>query len=188
MRVCAQHGQAATALSLYDWMRTPGEEGGGGLTPSVFTYTAAMRAALTGSMMDRALQVGAAPGSAGLLPPAAPGCCRQAVRAAAGRVAAVPPCPLRRRLPLRPPPCLAGAALTPSCRCCRPPDVLQVWEDALAAKCEVDCRLCTTLIEVCGRKGDTDRALAAYAQVSPCRGAGRVGGRPGVDDAAAVAT
>jgi pentatricopeptide repeat protein len=96
MRVCAQHGQAATALSLYDWMRTPREEGGAGLTPTVFTYTAAMRAALTGSLMERALAV---------------------------------------------------------------------WEDALAARCEVDCRLCTTLIEVCGRKGDTDRALEAYAQV-----------------------
>lgn len=39
----------------------------------------------------------------------------------------------------------------------------------LAAKCEVDCRLCTTLIEVCGRKGDTDRALQAYAQVRAAR-------------------
>jgi pentatricopeptide repeat protein len=57
MRVCAQHGQAAAALSLYDWMRSPLEDGGGGLTPTVFTYTAAMRAALTGSMTDRALQV-----------------------------------------------------------------------------------------------------------------------------------
>jgi pentatricopeptide repeat protein len=58
MRVCAQHGQASAALSLYDWMRTPRDQGGGGLTPTVFTYTAAMRAALTGSLMDRALQVG----------------------------------------------------------------------------------------------------------------------------------
>lgn len=58
IRVCAQHGQAGTALSLYDWMRAPASEGGAGLTPTVFTYTAAMRAALTGSMMERALQVG----------------------------------------------------------------------------------------------------------------------------------
>jgi pentatricopeptide repeat protein len=57
IRVCAQHGQAATALSLYDWMRASREDNGGGLIPTVFTYTAAMRAALTGSMMDRALQV-----------------------------------------------------------------------------------------------------------------------------------
>lgn len=49
------------------------------------------------------------------------------------------------------------------------PALAQVWEDAVASKCEVDCRLCTTLIEVCGRKGDTDRALQAYAQVSPPR-------------------
>ncbi|KAL4443011.1 hypothetical protein ABPG77_008502 [Micractinium sp. CCAP 211/92] len=96
IRVCAQHGQASTALSLYDWMRAPAAEGGAGLTPTVFTYTAAMRAALTGSMMDRALQV---------------------------------------------------------------------WDDAVTSKCEIDCRLCTTLVEVCGRKGDTDRALEAYAQM-----------------------
>lgn len=31
--------------------------------------------------------------------------------------------------------------------------------------CELDCRLCTTLIEVCARKGDTDRALRMYAQM-----------------------
>lgn len=28
--------------------------------------------------------------------------------------------------------------------------------------CEIDGRLCTTLIEVCARKGDTDRALETY--------------------------
>ena len=35
----------------------------------------------------------------------------------------------------------------------------------MAAKCDIDSRLCTTLIEVCGRRGDTDRALEAYAQM-----------------------
>ena len=48
------------------------------------------------------------------------------------------------------------------CVCVRVP---QVWEDAVRAKCEIDSRLCTTLIEVCGRKGDTDRAIRAYQQV-----------------------
>ena len=57
IRVCAQHGQAATALAIYDWMRGKPDEGGAGLTATVYTYTAAMRAALTGNLMDRALQV-----------------------------------------------------------------------------------------------------------------------------------
>ena len=57
IRVCAQHGQAATALGLYDWMRAPPGAGGGGLPSTVFTYTAAMRAALTSNMIDRALKV-----------------------------------------------------------------------------------------------------------------------------------
>ena len=57
IRVCSQHGQTMTALSLYDWMRSSQRAGGAGLVPTVYTYTAAMRAALTGSMIDRAVKV-----------------------------------------------------------------------------------------------------------------------------------
>lgn len=56
--MCSQHGQAVTALAIYDWMRSDPAQGGAGLRPTVYTYTAAMRAALTGNLMDRALQVG----------------------------------------------------------------------------------------------------------------------------------
>ena len=38
----------------------------------------------------------------------------------------------------------------------------QVWDDAMKAGCQVDCRMCTTLIEVCTRKGHTERALSMY--------------------------
>ena len=58
IRVCSQHGQALAALGLYDWMRAGRVAGGGALTPTVFTYTAAMRAALAGGLLPRALQVG----------------------------------------------------------------------------------------------------------------------------------
>ena len=57
MRVCSQHGHSLEALSLYEWMRTPKRDGGGGLRPSVYTYTGAMRAALVGNLPDRAFQV-----------------------------------------------------------------------------------------------------------------------------------
>ena len=57
IRVCSQHGQAMTALSLYDWMRSSQREGGAALVPTVYTYTAAMRAALTGNMIERAVKV-----------------------------------------------------------------------------------------------------------------------------------
>ena len=93
LRVCAQHGQAVTALGLYDWMRAPLAEGGAALSPTVYTYTAAMRAALAGGLAARALSV---------------------------------------------------------------------WDDAAAAGCEPDGRMCTTLVEVCTRVGDTARALAVY--------------------------
>lgn len=97
IRVCAQHGQAVTALAMYDWMRAAPSEGGGGLECTVYTYTAAMRAALSGNMLDRALSV---------------------------------------------------------------------WADAEANHAhEIDCRLCTTLIEVCMRRGDTARALDMYQRM-----------------------
>ncbi|KAK9814061.1 hypothetical protein WJX72_000168 [[Myrmecia] bisecta] len=96
IRVCSQHGQALTALGLYDWMRSKYEEGGAALIPTVYTYTAAMRAALSGNLMDRALKV---------------------------------------------------------------------WEDAVASGCEPDCRMATSLIEVCARRGDTQRALDMYEQM-----------------------
>jgi pentatricopeptide repeat protein len=94
LRAASQHGAAVTALGLYDWMRAPLAEGGAALQPTVFTYTAAMRAALAGGLLDRALRV---------------------------------------------------------------------WDDAAAAGCAPDCRMATALVEVSARRGDTDRALAAYA-------------------------
>ena len=39
---------------------------------------------------------------------------------------------------------------------------MQVWDDAVQDGCEPDCRMATTLIEVCARAGDTDRALETY--------------------------
>lgn len=57
MRVCQQHGQITSALALYEWMRSPCDQGGAGLTATVFTYTIAMRAALGANMVDKALEV-----------------------------------------------------------------------------------------------------------------------------------
>lgn len=57
IRVCSEHGQAVTALSVYEWMKAPAAVGGAGLGPTVYTYTAAMRAALAAGLLDRALQV-----------------------------------------------------------------------------------------------------------------------------------
>ena len=58
LRAASQHGAAVTALGLYDWMRAPLAEGGAALQPTVFTYTAAMRAALAGglSRLNRPLE------------------------------------------------------------------------------------------------------------------------------------
>ena len=57
IRLCSAHGAAAQALGLYDWMRSHTSAGGAGLRPTVFTYTAAMRAALNGNLPERAMQV-----------------------------------------------------------------------------------------------------------------------------------
>jgi len=57
IRVCADHSDAVSALSVYEWMRAPKSAGGAALRPTTYTYTAAMRAALGANMLDRALQV-----------------------------------------------------------------------------------------------------------------------------------
>lgn len=57
IRLCAEHGQAVSALNVYEWMRSPEEYGGAALFPTVYTYTAAMRAALATGMLDKAMQV-----------------------------------------------------------------------------------------------------------------------------------
>lgn len=41
-------------------------------------------------------------------------------------------------------------------------DDSQVWDDAIASGCQPDCRMCTALIEICTRRGDTERALSMY--------------------------
>lgn len=92
IRVCSEHGQAVTALSVYDWMKAPASVGGAGLAPTVYTYTAAMRAALSAGLLDRALQI---------------------------------------------------------------------WADAQAAECPLDCRLCITYIEVRGSPHQQHGACSA---------------------------
>jgi hypothetical protein len=57
IRVCADHGDAVSALGVYEWMRAPSDAGGAGLQPTAYTYTATMRAALGVGMLDRAMQV-----------------------------------------------------------------------------------------------------------------------------------
>jgi len=57
IRVCGQHGQTFSALGVYEWMKALPQEGGAGLCPSVYTYTAAMRAALAGNVLEKALQI-----------------------------------------------------------------------------------------------------------------------------------
>ncbi|KAK9833369.1 hypothetical protein WJX84_000847, partial [Apatococcus fuscideae] len=49
------------------------------------------------------------------------------------------------------------------------PQALKVWDDAIATGCQPDCRMCTALLEICTRSGDTDRALSVYRDM---RGAG----------------
>lgn len=68
IRVCGQHGQTFSALRVYEWMKALPQFGGAGLSPSVYTYTAAMRAALAGNALDHALQIWADVESSGCVP------------------------------------------------------------------------------------------------------------------------
>lgn len=57
IRVCAQQRDATSALAIYDWMRAPKATGGGGLQPTVFTYSEMLRATLAARLLDRGMQV-----------------------------------------------------------------------------------------------------------------------------------
>ncbi|GIL93379.1 hypothetical protein Vretimale_17468 [Volvox reticuliferus] len=57
IRVCSDHGDAVSALAVYDWMTGSASVGGAGLDATAYTYTAAMRAALAGGLTDRALTI-----------------------------------------------------------------------------------------------------------------------------------
>ncbi|KXZ48893.1 hypothetical protein GPECTOR_24g182 [Gonium pectorale] len=57
IRVCSDHGDAVSALAVYDWMTGSAAAGGAALEATAYTYTAAMRAALAGGLTDRALGV-----------------------------------------------------------------------------------------------------------------------------------
>ena len=45
------------ALGVYEWMRAPHSAGGAGLRPTAFTYAAVVRAAVSGNLLGRAMQV-----------------------------------------------------------------------------------------------------------------------------------
>lgn len=55
--MCSDHGDAVSALAVYDWMVSPQEQGGAALEATPYTYTAAMRAALAGGLTERALGI-----------------------------------------------------------------------------------------------------------------------------------
>ncbi|KAG2430965.1 hypothetical protein HYH02_013498 [Chlamydomonas schloesseri] len=57
IRVCSDHGDAVSALAVYDWMTGSSASGGAALEATAYTYTAAMRAALAGGLTDRALSI-----------------------------------------------------------------------------------------------------------------------------------
>lgn len=57
IRICTKHNAAEKALEIYEWMRRSKRAGGAGLRGSVFTYTAAMRAAIANKQLDYALDI-----------------------------------------------------------------------------------------------------------------------------------
>ena len=140
IRLCSTHGEVGQALALYEWMRDPPQLGGQGLTPTVFTFTAAMRAALTGGLCGVAFKV--CPWRCSSLRAAVRGSC-------------------------------TGLGLNDQPSCTMPAETAlraQIWEDARAAGCQPDCRMCTVHIEVCTRAGQPDRALEMYHYMQQAAG------------------
>jgi pentatricopeptide repeat protein len=57
IRICSNKGRPRKAIDIYEWMRRRPEQGGAGLSCSVFTYTSVMKAALLDGDIDYALVV-----------------------------------------------------------------------------------------------------------------------------------
>lgn len=57
IRICSDHKEPLTSLAIYEWMRAPINAGGAGLSLTLFTYEAVMRAALKANMLEKTMMV-----------------------------------------------------------------------------------------------------------------------------------
>ena len=128
MQLCSRNGEALRALTLYEWMQGGKRAGGPALSPSIYTYTEALRAALKAGEPHRAIQVMQLPQDH------------------------LPPSPFRRLfLSLR----LQLCTLFPLCLSALM--TRQVWEDAVSSGIRVDAHLLRAAMEAhvtAGRPGD----------------------------------
>jgi len=168
IRVAAQHGASVTALGLYDWMRAPAAEGGAGLEPSVYTYTAAMRAGLAGGLLDRAagvwgdaLAAGAAPGDARLATAFLEVCGRRGdADGALGLYRAMRAAP--RASALAPTVHTYTAAMRAAASGGRWGDALAVWSDLEAAGVRPTGHAYAAAISACAGAGEWRRAVDLF--------------------------
>jgi len=188
IRVCADHGDAVSALGVYEWMRAPKEAGGAALRPTAYTYTAAMRAALAGGMLERAMQVWGDTQAAGLVPD-----CRLCITyiEAATRLGLTdkalhmylqmrdaPP-----NSPMSPTVHVYTAAMRAATEGGRWARALDIWEDMRRAGCQPTGHAYAAAISACAAGQDWLRAVALFDDMS-----GRAGIRPDVVSCTALIT
>lgn len=171
IRVCAEHGQTSSALNVYDWMRAPRDVGGAGLRPTVYTYTAVMRAALASNMLDRAMQVWADAKAANCTPD-----CRLAITfievcsrlgqldKALNMYERMKQSPLAS--PLAPTVHAYTAAMRAATEGGRWYRALDIWEDMRRAKCAPTGHAYAAVISACASGMDWKRAVSLFEEMS----------------------
>ncbi|KAK9827398.1 hypothetical protein WJX81_006751 [Elliptochloris bilobata] len=170
IRVCAQHGQALSALNIYDWMRARVKEGGAGLCPTVFTYTAAMRAALSAGLVDRALKVWEHAEGAGCEPDCR--MCTTLIEVATRKGDTLRALAMYERMRAAPP----GSRLVPSVHAFTAAmraaaeggaweRALEVWADMDAAGCRPTGHAYAAAITACAAGGCWERAVALFDEM-----------------------
>ncbi|KAL6753429.1 hypothetical protein V8C86DRAFT_460184 [Haematococcus lacustris] len=175
IRVCADHGDAVAALSVYEWMRAPQAAGGAQLQPTAYTYMAAMRAALGAGMTDRAMQVWKDVQAARLVPDCR--LCMTYIEAAAkmgatdqalhmyAQMRAAPP-----NSPMAPTVHVYTAAMRAATEGGAWRQALGIWEDMQAAGCPPTAHAFAAAISACAAGADWQRAVRLFDSMTRAGG------------------
>ncbi|KAF5830188.1 TPR-like protein [Dunaliella salina] len=188
IRVCADHSDAVSALSVYEWMRAPRSAGGAALKPTTYTYTAAMRAALGASLLDRALQVWGDCQVAGLSPDSRMCITYMEVCTRLGQIdRALHMYSQMRNAPANSPMAPTVHAYTAAMRAAteggRWARALDIWADLRSSGCQATGHAYAAAISACAAGQQWQRAVALFDDM-----AGVAGIRPDVVSCTALVT
>ncbi|GAX83171.1 hypothetical protein CEUSTIGMA_g10597.t1 [Chlamydomonas eustigma] len=171
MRLCADNGDPSSALAIYNWMQAPAQVGGAGLSPSIFTYTAAMRASISARLPERAMQIWLDAEASGVEPD-----CRMCVAYMEACVRlgqcqrALSVYTRMRSAPSQSAMCPSVHAYTVAMRAAcedgKWERALDIWVDMRDAGCEPTGHAYAAAISACATGGDWMRAVSLFEEMA----------------------